>query len=124
MTPPGADGSSTIALTLLSLAGQSLRHSEHEPGLAGVRKCARIEHADDAETGPARRDVSGTQEWIGRESFGQIMHGYPFTAEPSSDWTNWRWKTRNRTMTGMASTVAPARIAPNGLAARDATVEM
>jgi hypothetical protein len=38
--------------------------------------------------------------------------------------TKWRWNTRNRITAGTARTTAPARMAPNGLAWRAATVEM
>ena len=34
------------------------------------------------------------------------------------------WNTRNSTTAGMVSTTAPARLAPNGLAWRDATLAM
>src|SRR5450631_1317423 len=48
-----------------ALAGrQPLRYSEHEPGLVRVRKCARVEHADDTETGPAWTHVAWAEEWI------------------------------------------------------------
>ena len=48
----------------------------------------------------------------------------PLTPEPMSLDVKWRWKTTNSAITGAASTHAPARMDPNGLAARDARLEM
>ena len=54
----------------------------------------------------------------------RTVTGQPLTPEPMSLEVKWRWKTTNSPITGAASTHAPARIEPNGLAARDARLEM
>ena len=50
--------------------------------------------------------------------------GHPFTPEPMSDAVKCFWKATKSRTAGAASTHAPARIAPYGLAARPATLLM